>query len=200
MEDISKNDKTRLAQRVSRAVGVPDEVRSWYISIVRNNTEKSSNTRLKELGYETYLPVQEYISVWKDGRKKKREQILIPNVVFIKLTEKERLDVVNLPYINYFMVDKAAKVDGYNRHPVATVPDEQIKKLQFMLGQNDSEVMFDSSKARRGDMVKVVRGSLAGLEGILCSQNEKKSYVVVELHLLGNVKIEVSMSDLVQIK
>ena len=85
MEALFNNDESRLAVCASRAVGVPKEGRKWYIAIVGFNTEKSSNKKLTSLGFETYLPVQEYISVWKDGRRKKRERIVIPTVIFTKL-------------------------------------------------------------------------------------------------------------------
>ena len=200
MEAHFNNENSRLAVCASRAVGVPKEDRKWYIAIVGFNTEKSSNKKLTSLGFETYLPVQEYISVWKDGRRKKRERIVIPTVIFTKLTEEERPSVVNLPFISKFMVNNAAKVDGFNRHPIATVPEEQIRKLQFMLGQNDTEVLFDPSRARLGDKVRIIRESLASLEGTLCRQDEKKAYVVVQLDYLGSAKIKVSMTDIEQIK
>lgn len=204
MQDSFNNNETRLALCASRGVAVPEgtsaDERKWFIAVVGNNTEKSSNKKLEELGYETYLPIQEYTSVWKDGRKKKRERVVIPHIIFTKLTEKERLTVVNLPFINYFMVNKATKVNEFNRHSPAIVPDEQIRKLRFMLGQNDSEVLFDPTKAKLGDKVRIIRGSLAGLEGVLSRQDEKKSYVVVQLDYLGSAKIEVSMSDIEQTK
>ena len=200
MEAHFNNEDSRLAVCASRAVGVPKDDKKWYIAVVGFNTEKSSNRKLTELGYETYLPLQNYISVWKDGRRKKRERIVIPTIIFTKLTEEERQYVVKLPFISNFMVNNAVKVDKFNRHPIATVPDEQIRKLQFMLGQNDTEVLFDPSKARMGDKVRIIRGSLASLEGTLCRQDEKNAYVVVQLDYLGSAKIEVSMTDIEQIK
>lgn len=200
MEDYFNNEDSRLAVCASRAVGVPKDDRKWYIAIVGFNTEKASNKKLTSLGFETYLPVQEYISVWKDGRRKKRERIVIPTIIFTKLTKEERQSVVNLPFISRFMVNNAAKVDEFNRHPIATVPDEQIRKLQFMLVQNDTEVLFDATRAKLGDKVRIIKGSLAGLEGTLYTKDEKKAYVVVQLDYLGSAKVEVSMTDIEHIK
>ena len=102
-ESSVKEDKTagmvQLAPCASCAVGVSDMNKKWFIIQVNNNTEKSSSERLSELGYETYLPVQEVTSVWKDGRKKVRQRILIPNMVFIRLSEQERKDVLSFPFV-----------------------------------------------------------------------------------------------------
>lgn len=81
---------SRLAGSASRAVGISSNHRNWYIAIVRNNTEKTSYHKLRALGYEVFLPIQEEVSIWKDGRKKKRDRILLPGLLFIHLTEKQR--------------------------------------------------------------------------------------------------------------
>lgn len=96
-ESSVNEDKTagmvQLAPCASCAVGVSDTNKKWFIIQVNNNTEKSSSERLSELGYETYLPVQEVTSVWKDGRKKVRQRILIPNGVysFVRAGTKGRI-------------------------------------------------------------------------------------------------------------
>lgn len=112
----------RLASCASRAVGLPQNERRWFIAFVGNNQEKAAARRLEGMDYEVYLPVQEVVSVWKDGRRKLRERIVLPNLLFLHLTELERKDVVALPFVKRFMVDRAGKVDAYNRHPSSGDP------------------------------------------------------------------------------
>ena len=186
----------QLAPRASCAVGVSDTNKKWFVVQVNNNTEKSSSEKLAGLGYETYLPVQEVTSIWKDGRKKIRQRILIPNIVFIRLAEQERKDVLSLPFVKRFMVNRAGSLNSYHRHPVATIPDEQMDQLKFMLGQSESSVSIESNQLVLGSRIRIVRGLLRGLEGELLQSSMGKSYIMVSLDCLGYAKLEVSLSDI----
>lgn len=154
--------------------------------MVKNNTEHVATRHLVSAGYECYLPTQEYISVWKDGRRKVRERILLPGMVMIRLTEAERSVVVTLPWIKYFMMDTAT-----TRHRLAVIPDDQMARLKFMLGQSDTPVTFSLAKLSAGDEVRIIRGSLAGLTGTIMREGDKE-FIVVQLDCLGCALCEVS--------
>ncbi len=188
-------DEVRLAACASRAVGVSD--RMWFIAMVGNNTEKSSYTKLSSLGYEAYLPTQEVETVWKDGRRKTHERILLPNIVLLHITEAERMNVVNLPYVKRFMVDKAGTVNAFNRHPIAVIPDKQIETLKFMLGNSDAEVTFTPRRISKGDKVKVVRGKLAGLTGTVLKEPSGKSKLYISIDFLGCASLEIKEHEIV---
>ena len=170
--------------------------KKWFIIQVNNNTEKSSSEKLSSLGYETYLPVQEVTSIWKDGRKKVRQRILIPNIVFIRLSDQERKDILTFPFVKRFMVNRAGSLNSYHRHPIATIPDEQMNQLKFMLGQSESNVSIEPNQLVLGSRIRIVRGLLSGLEGELLQSSIGKSYIMVSLDCLGYAKLEVSLSDI----
>ncbi|MDE7410017.1 MAG: UpxY family transcription antiterminator, partial [Muribaculaceae bacterium] len=88
---------------VGDAVGV--ESRKWFVAIVNHNTEKAVQERLDGLGYETYVAKQTVVRIWKNGRKAKVDKVIIPSLVFVKCTQKERHEIVSLPYIKRFMTD-----------------------------------------------------------------------------------------------
>ncbi len=186
----------RLASCASRAVGLPKAQRHWFIAFVGNNQEKSAAHRLEGMGYEVYLPVQEVVSVWKDGRRKLRERIVLPNLLFVRLTELERKEVVAFPFVKRFMVDRAGQTDAYNRHPLAVIPDEQMERFKFMLGQNETEIFMEPLTLKIGDAVRIIRGSLVGLEGHVYQGNAGKSCVAVKLDFLGCAIAEVALSDI----
>ena len=86
---------TAVPSGVGDAVGVQD--RKWFVAIVNNNTERSVEEKLSKSGYETYVAKQKVIRVWKNGKKAKVDKVLLPSVVFIKCTERERREIVTLP-------------------------------------------------------------------------------------------------------
>lgn len=180
---------------VGDAVGVPEA--RWFVAVVRNNTEKTVWSKLLEAGYECYLPVQEETRLWRDGRRRKIERVVIPAVIFIRCTERVRREVVKLPYINRFMTNKAGvKTNGIG-NPLATIPDSQIQTLRFMLGNADSPVTV-TSDYRRGDKVRVARGGLRGLEGEII-EAEGGSELVVRIDIFGCARLKISNGDVQRI-
>ena len=201
MKQIKGKDNVscRLADSASCAVGVSVNDRNWYIAMVKNNTEKSSSMKLRALGYEVFVPVQKEICLWQDGRKKKHDRILLPGLVLICLTETQRKEVVTLPYINKFMVNRAGIVNSYNRHPIAIVPSDQIECLKFMLEDEKSTVNIEPLNLKTGDRVRVIRGHLRGLEGNVHQNRSGHSYVVVRIENLCYASVRVSLKDIILI-
>lgn len=179
------------------AVGLP--FRSWFVAIVNHHSEKKASGLLQEEGYETYVPAREAVSRWKDGRIKVREQLLLPGKVFVRATERERKLIVQREFIYRFLMDPAREKDAFGRHPVATVPDAQMERLKFMLGQSDTAVTIEPSCLQKGDRVRVVRGSLMGLEGFVSAAKEGKSKVSILIDHIGCASVFLDKIDLERI-
>lgn len=64
-----------------------------------------------------------------------------------------------------------------------------MQQLRFMLGKSDRPVEFVEGRYRQGDKVRIIRGSLCGLEGeVLTSDNGKKE-LLIRLDILGCAKV-----------
>lgn len=180
---------------VGDAVGMPS--RQWYVAIVGNNTEKQCAQKLQRLGFECYVPTQTEMRQWRNGKRNTVERIVLPAVVFVHTTETERRTVVvRQPYVKRFFTDRGRKADQYGKHPVAVIPDVQIRRLMFILDNADSPVMFDSAHIRLGDRVRILRGGLMGLEGNVVRGNDGATYFAVSIDLLGVAKVTVRREDL----
>jgi transcription antitermination factor NusG len=193
MEATNIGHKVTTATKTGGAVGVPD--RKWFIAIVNNNTEKKCGEKLTRMGYEAYVPTQQETTRWCTGKNKITDRVILPSLVFIRVSETERKEIVALSFIHKFMTNRACAEDSYHRHPVATIPDKQIDTLKFMLYNSDSPVTIEQVPLRLGDKVKVVRGKLRGLEGHVQSYSEGNHYICVRLDLLGCAKVNIELSD-----
>lgn len=181
------------ALRVGDVVDMSD--RKWYVAIVNNNTEKSVQSRLSKMNYESYVASQTVTRIWKNGRKAKVDKVLLPSIVFVKCTEKERREVVALPYINRFMTNKAgASVNG-GATPLAVIEQSQIDTLRFMLHQSDIPVAFIDSPYKVNDKIVVIRGSLKGLEGEVLRTFDGKRELIVRIDILGSARISINSID-----
>ena len=198
MSDTSENSHSgSTALGVDDAVGVSSdaEKRVWYVAVVNRNSEKLIRERLLQNGFEAYVASQLEEHRWANGRKKKVERVVISARIFIRLTEEERREVVHLPYINYFMTDKARAVNEYGTHPLAVIPDREMQMLRFMLCNADMPVDFVTTRLRAGDRIRIIRGPLKGFEGEVTRQL-CDTYVFIRLSILGAATTRVTPQDI----
>lgn len=196
-KDIT-HDGVSAADVVDSAVGMPESC--WFVAIVHSRSEKQSAERLTKMGFETYVPIQKEIGVWRNGRKSKVDRIVIPSTLFIRCTEQQRKEIVKLPYIYRFMTNKAGATANSGHKRLAVVSDHEIQLMKFMLGQSDVPVTISERPYKVGDKVAIIRGSLAGLEGEVSGSTPGKSEVVILLDFFGCAKLEINTNDLEIVK
>ncbi len=189
-----------MVQNVGSAGGMAGA--HWFVAIMRkNNTEKASAEVLQKLGYNCYVATQKELRVWRNGKRAFIDRVVIPSLVFIYCTEAQRRAIIHLPFISRFMMNKAAMTAGQSlAKPLAVIPQEQIERLQFMLGQSDIPVEFSAEHYAQGDKVCVIRGSLAGLEGEVTEVRDGNGKLIVSLSFLGQAHMTINMVDVKPIK
>lgn len=155
--------------------------RQWLAAYVRLYHEKKTCDRLTAMGIENFLPVQEEIHQWKD-RKKKVERVLIPMMIFVHVSVPERSLVLTLSAISRYMVLRG-------EHVPAVIPDAQMERFKFMLDYSEEAIEMCTAPLAPGQMVKVIKGPLKGLEGELVTI-EGKSKVAVRIEMLGCAHVD----------
>lgn len=183
------------------AVGVEGD-KHWYVAIVRHGDERRCGVQLTSYGYENFIPVQRVARRYPDGRKKKVEKLVLPSRVFVRATEFVRLKyIVNFPVVLRFMVDRARRKSSDSASPVAIVPDAELQLFRRMLNQGSHPVRFvdHDHLFAAGDKVRVVSGSLAGLEGFVGETEGSKGRLYVQMDFLGVAVVEINKELLEQI-
>lgn len=155
---------------------VQPEERKWYVAYVRLFHERKTAERLAAMGIESFVPVREEIHQWSQ-RKKKVMRVLIPQMIFIHATQKERMEALTLASISHYMVLRG-------EHTPAVIPDRQMRQFMFMVDYSTETIEMFTSPLEPGQMIKVIKGPLSGMEGELI-EIDGKSKVVVRLDLLG---------------
>ncbi|MBD5321748.1 MAG: UpxY family transcription antiterminator [Bacteroides sp.] len=183
---------TAVPAGVDGAVGVGES--KWYVAIVNARHEKKVAERLIGIGIECFVATQNELRLWANGKRKMIERVIIPSIVFVKCTERERRELVRRPYILRFMTDHAAN-KGTHNSPPATIPDRQLAMFKFMLGHADSPVNLIQSPLKHNDKVRVIRGRLQGLEGSIISDPDGSHSLIVALDLLGGASVRINLSD-----
>ena len=155
---------------------IQPEERKWYVAYVRLFHERKTAEKLAAMGIESFVPVREEIHQWSQ-RKKKVMRVLIPQMIFIHATPKERLEALTLASISHYMLLRG-------EHTPAVIPDRQMQQFMFMVDYSEESIEMYNSPLQPGQSIKVIKGPLAGMEGELM-EIEGKSKVIVRLNLLG---------------
>lgn len=155
--------------------------RHWYVAYCKLFHERKTVDNLQKMGIRSFVPVREEVHQWSQ-RKKKVMKVLIPQMIFIYATQKERLEALQLPAISHYMVLRG-------EHTPAVIPDTQMERFMFMVDYSDETIEMCTSPLEVGQTVKVIKGPLSGLEGELV-EIDGKSKIAVRLDLLGYASVD----------
>ncbi len=185
--DTEKRLYSGNAHGVDVAGGVPAAI-SWYVAITGPRHEKTLARQLTRQGIQTYVATQLQTRIWKNGRRKTIEHVIIPNIVFIHCDEPTRRRIITTPLILRFMVNRTT---ASPTNPPATIPNHQIQQLQFMLGQTDQPVNFIPTPYSQGDQVRVIRGALTGLTGHITHNTDGTHTLTIAIPHLGGATVKI---------
>lgn len=156
-------------------------MKNWLAAYVRLYHEKKTCDRLRNMGIECYLPIQEEMHQWSD-RRKKVERIVIPMIIFVHVSAEEQAEPLSLSSVSRYMVLRGEGAP-------AVIPDKQMEQFRFMLDYSEEAVELCTTPLAPGEKVKVIKGPLAGLEGELVTVNGR-SKVAVRLDMLGCAQVD----------
>lgn len=142
----------------------------WYALYTCANHEQRVAADLKMREVEYFLPLYSSVRQWKD-RRVRLALPLFPGYVFVRFPIRDRLRVLQIPSVVCLI--------GFGGLPTA-LPDEDVEVLRSSLAQQLRAEPHPLLTA--GRRVRVVRGPLAGFEGILLrKKNSFRLVVSIEL-------------------
>lgn len=144
--------------------------------------EKKVEMQVRELGYETYLPLCWVVRQWSD-RLKRLEAPLFPSYVFVKSESKASVDL--------YSVKEFVSLVKFDKRP-ALVNDKEINMIKSILNE-ETEVQTESY-LQKGTRVRVTAGQFAGMEGVVIKRDNKAHLVVKVDGLMKAFSFSVSQS------
>lgn len=166
--------------------------RRWIATLVQSNCEKSSATRLNKLGYETWIPAKTEIHDWSD-RKKKIERLILPMVLFIRISPNEENWLRNQKYILKLLA-LPGSIEA-KRKFATSIPDKQLDDFRLMLEHSEEEVTIET-ELEVGMPVRVLTGPFAGITGFICNTRNKKGLLGIHIDCLGYACTQVRSEDI----
>lgn len=182
---------TLTASPATNRVASPDEFSppaedlvSWFAAYTCVHHEKRVAQQLAERRVDYFLPLYRSVRRWKD-RRKELELALFPGYVFVRMALRDRLLVLQLPSVVRLVSSRGEPVP---------LPESEMETLRRGLTTQICGAPHPYLKV--GHRVRIVRGPLAGSEGVLV---RKKDWIRVVLSidlLMRSVAIEVDATDL----
>ncbi len=155
------------------------QVDRWYAVYTRPRHEKAVAEQLARRQVEAFLPLREVLSRWKD-RRKLVQLPLFPSYVFVHTALMRKREVVSTDGVIYMV--------SFHGVP-APIPDEQIGAVREICLTKLSCDPYPY--LTEGRWVRVIRGPLAGLRGILVKKKSKHRLVVSIDILQQSVSVEI---------
>jgi transcription antitermination factor NusG len=155
----------------------------WYVVHTRSRHEKRVSEQLQLNRVESFLPLYRSKRNW-NGRNAVVDMPLFPGYVFVHIPLTERLSVLRLGGV--------AGLVSFQGAP-APLPDLELERLRTCLSITTAEPI---AYFNPGNRVRIVGGSLAGLEGLIMRQNGRARFVLSIDLIQRSVLVNVDACDL----
>lgn len=155
----------------------------WYVLYTYPQSERKADTKLRQMGITSYLPLHKVIKQWSD-RKKVLEVPLFPNYIFVNSSPHQRFNALKIKELVKFVT--------FEGKP-AVVSEDIISSLKNIV--NGEVEVSNESCYDEGMKVKIKRGKFEGTEGILIRKNAKTRLLVRIDALQTHVSVDISLND-----
>ena len=172
--DTTQND--RIESGEAQAV-------RWYAVYTKHQHEKKCAESLLGKSIEAYLPLYQSVRRWQD-RKKTLFLPLFPSYVFFRSSLERRLDILRAPGV-FFIVGNAFGASAIEEEDIAAMRQITASRLKI----------YPHPVLKFGDRVRIRRGPLEGIKGILTRVNNQDRVVMSVEPLQKAVSVEVDVND-----
>jgi len=159
----------------------------WFALKTKPRSEKKVDYALRQKGYECLTPTYRQRRKWSD-RTVEIELPLFPSYVFCRLGSSVLGKAISTSGV--------IKIVGFNGKP-AEVAVEEIEALR-QLGQSDL-LREPWNYLPNGTSVLVETGPLAGVQGIICADENKRQLIISVTLLQRSVAIQLSADTVISV-
>src|SRR5262249_13140044 len=157
----------------------------WFVLQTKPRFEKKVKRSLTRKGYECFLPTYQQRRRWSD-RTIVIELPLFSTYIFCRLNSSAIGKAVSTPGIS--------RIVRFGGHP-AEIPADELETLQLLAQSN---LLYEPwGYISSGTLVQVETGPLAGVEGIICSSDDKRRLVIPVTLLQRSVAVHLDDNTVV---
>jgi transcription antitermination factor NusG len=168
----------------SQSIGVEtQDTTAWWVLYTRHQHEKTVAEMLSAKGFEVFLPLYESMRRWKD-RSKMIALPLFPCYVFVRGGTHRRLQVMTTPGVHMIL---------FHGENVAIIPEVEVNAIRKAVEGPFRVEPHPFLKC--GERVRVTRGSLEGVEGVLIRKKNLYRLILSVNMMAQSVAVEIDATD-----
>lgn len=147
----------------------------WRVLWTRSNCEQLVHDQLAAKGFDVFHPT---VEAWsrRGGVRRLSRMPMFGGYVFL------RHEIDKASYVEVCRARGLVRILGERWDQLAVVPDSDIEAIQKLLHSGHSILPYPY--LRQGQRVRITRGPLADVEGIVVRVNPTKGLLVVSVDLL----------------
>ena len=181
-------------QTVSAEAPVKQEIprdAGWYVAVVRCNCEvaigRSIELDLREQNFwfEYWIPTQKVVVFDKRSKKRKtKERVLLTTFIFCHVS-KRQLDTIR------FRSDVYKMLTMPGQRVIYRIRDKELEDYRRLIENPDLPATPCSGPLRKGQKVRITKGSMVGLEAYVQRVSGKKATIGNEIKYISGATIEI---------
>ena len=186
------NELANVPRIIVRNGAVPSALeytseKHWYAAYTRAQHEKSVARQLGLRSIESFLPLYEKVSRWKD-RRVKLQLPLFSGYVFVRIASEEKLRVLQIPSV--------VRLVGFKGIPTP-LNDEEMEAMQQ--GLNSKLRIEPHPFLTVGRRVRIESGPFAGLQGVLLRKKGGYRFVLSVDLIQRSIAVDVDGADVLPV-
>jgi transcription antitermination factor NusG len=158
--------------------------RRWFAVYTTCRHEKRIAEHLESRAVPHFLPMYRSRRSWKDGSNVTLDLPLFPGYIFVHIDRSERVRVLEVPGVLWIV--------GSSGSQPTPLPDFEIETLRSALNPL-SAVPYPTLFV--GQRVRICRGALNGIEGIIVRQKNSFRLVITLQLIMQSIAVEVDAGD-----
>jgi transcription antitermination factor NusG len=162
---------------------------AWYALWTHSHCEQLVHDQLAHQGLTAFLPK---IDVWsrRRGERRRIQVPMFPGYLFLRHVMDKAA------YVQVMNVRGLARVLGARCDRLEEIPDEEIESVRRVVEAHGAALPH--AYLKEGQRVRITRGPLEGLEGILTRDRSRTGLFVISVHLLRrSVAVIIDCTDVV---
>ena len=163
---ISKDGGAPLRMSVERRVADKSTPVKWFAAYTMSRHEKRVAAQCERIGIEHFLPLYALHRTWKNRMSVDVQLPLFPNYIFAQLSPGEHVSLIKLRGVLSMVANTAGPVP---------IPAGDMDALRQFI---HCKAFLPHPYVQSGDAVRIHRGPLKGLTGVVLRRNNGLRFVV----------------------
>ena len=164
----------------------------WYVAVVRVNCETRIadsiriNLNHNHVWFDYWIPKVKVVYIDKRSNKRKvKEKLFLSTFIFCNVSPRQ-LDKIRFRSDVYKMLTMPGQRKIYQ------IPDQVVANYRYFVENDEEPVTAAPVPLRKGIKVRVVAGSMKGVEAYVQSYNGKKAVIGSEIKYISGATLTIS--------